>query len=105
MHIFKIQPSAHTDHITEDGTELTKLPYPFFADDKGMVQRQDFWQGKVVRIVGFQKDLAVQQLDLSWLRAQQDLSQAVGMYVISTDSDGGMGVHPVAVESVEEVTL
>lgn len=96
-----IQPSAHTDHITEDGTELTKLPYPFHCTEDGMVMRQDFWDGHPLRIVGFAKDLNKHQVDLWWREAWAEPDKAVGMYVVSQNADGSMYSH---VHAVEEVT-
>lgn len=98
----RIQPGPYTDHLTDDGHELTKLPYPFFVNEEtGAVGRQEFWQGTVLRVVGFQKDLARHEIDLWWEGAVKDPQRAVGMYVVTTDSEGGMGVHPTAVSSME----
>lgn len=108
MPMFKIQPAPHTDHITKDGTELTKLPYPIFADNKGNVvggEEGGHWQGTVTRVIGFQKDLAVSQIDLSWGAAQKDLGQVVGMYLVTSNKDGDWDVHQTAVESIEKVVL
>jgi hypothetical protein len=101
MTIIRLQPAAFTDQITDDGQELTKLPYPFFADEQGMIGRQDVWHGDPYRVVGFQRDLFVQQLDLSWGQAFKDPSKAVGMYLITASKAGVYGVHTTAIESAE----
>jgi hypothetical protein len=97
-----IQPSEFVDYVTADGTELTKLPYPFFVDEKGIVGRQDVWSGTVARVVGFAADLAEQRVDLTWHRAVTDLQKAVGMYLVTEDSAGTWSVHTNAVASITE---
>jgi hypothetical protein len=99
--IVKLQPSEHVDHLTADGTEFTKLPYPFFVDSAtGDVQRQDVWRGKPVRVLGFTRDLAAQHVDLWWQEATRgDLEDLVGLYIVSQDKDGRIGTHQHAVKS------
>lgn len=100
----RIQPHARIDNITDDGHAMTQLPYPLFVNEAdGSVQRQDFWQGKVLRVVGFQKDLARHEIDLWWSEAAKDPQRAVGMYIVTTDKDGGMGVHDTAVREAEVI--
>jgi hypothetical protein len=102
--IIKIQPSAFVDHITEDGAQLTKLPYPFFVNEDGSIRRQDVWNGKPYRVVGFVKDLAVQQVDLWWGHAFKDPQKMIGMYLVTEDSDGTLGAHSTAIDSYEILT-
>jgi hypothetical protein len=104
MPMFKIQPAPRIDMITDDGHVGTQLPYPIHADNKGGVEFPEIHAGHVVRIIGFQKDLAVKQIDLSWSEAQKHPDQVVGMYLVSSDSEGTWGVHDTAVETFEEVT-
>jgi hypothetical protein len=99
MHI-TIQPAEHVDHITADGEELTKLPYPFHTDETGNIGRQDFWKGDPLRVIGFAKDSAVQELTLRWTQALADLQQAVGMYLVTEDSNGAWSTHDSAVGSI-----
>jgi hypothetical protein len=99
--VITLQPSEYTDHITGDGTEYQKLPYPFFVREDGMVLRQDFWDGKPLKIVGFQRDLAVHRVNLWWDQAAKDPQATVGMYIVSQNKDGAMGVHIQAVQSVQ----
>jgi hypothetical protein len=99
--VIRIQPSAHVDHITADGAELTKLPYPYFVTEDGKVGRQDFWQGKPYRVVGFQRDLAVPAIDLRWFDAFKDPQRAVGMYVVISHQDGNWYTVDSAVSEME----
>lgn len=91
--VFKIQPAAFVDHVTEDGVELTKLPYPFFADEQGMVGRQDFWNGDPYQVIGFADELEVHEINLSWGEAVKNPSLAVGMYLVTSDAAGNWGTH------------
>ncbi len=93
--IVTLQPAAHVDHITEDGTELTKLPYPFHVNVHGEIQRQDFWKGNPERVVGFVSDLHRQEVDLSWDEVYGDPQRAVGQYVITQDSEPEAGRRAV----------
>lgn len=103
MPTFKIQNAPRIDHITDDGTAMTQLPYPIHADDTGQVQVPEIHAGTLVRVIGFQEDLARHEIDLWWADAQKDPTQAVGMYVVTTDDKGGMGVHMTAVDTFEKV--
>lgn len=98
--LIKLQPEPFVDQIV-DGQELTKLPYPYAADETGAIQNQDFWQGHVARVVGFQKDLAHQQIDLWWADVVEDPQQAVGMYLVTADSKGDFSVHNTAIGEVD----
>lgn len=103
--IFKIQNAPRVDHITTDGTELTQMPFPFFVGRDGKIGRQDVWNGSPLRVVGFQRDLSVQQIDLWWKAAVEDPSRAVGMYLVTADSRGEFSGHLTAVDSVELVDV
>lgn len=100
MAVIKLQPSSFTDQIV-DGHELTKLPYPFYVEEDGSVQRQEFWKGDPYRVIGFQKDLARHEIDLLWQDATKDPQQVVGMYVVTADEKGDMGVHVSAISNVD----
>jgi hypothetical protein len=100
MKIIEVQLSEWTDHLTDEGQELTKLPYPFFVDETGAVGRQDFWNGIVKMVIGFQKDLAVDTVDLGWNEAYEDPSSAVGMFVVTSDHSGNWSTHLTAVKSM-----
>lgn len=100
--ILRVQTASRIDNLTADGQEMTQLPYPLFVDESGMVGRQDFWDGRILRVVGFMRDLAVQQVDLWWKDAYADPQAAVGMYVVAVDASGGMFNLDTAVESITE---
>lgn len=101
--IIEIQTAPYTDHLTDDGQQLTKLPYPFFADEHGMIGRQDFWRGKVLRVVGFQRDLNQEMIDLFWDDAYAEPEKAVGMYVVTENRRGDWVTHMTAVDSMKEL--
>lgn len=98
--IYSIQPSAFTDQMTDDGTELTKLPYPFHVNDDGTIGRQDFWQGDPAAVIGFQAKLDVQHVDLFWSDFLTDPQRAVGMYLVTRDRAGTWSTHENAIQSV-----
>lgn len=98
--ILRVQPASRIDNLTADGQEMTQQPYPLFVSEDGSVGRQDFWDGRILRVLGFQRDLAVQQLDLRWAYAWTEPEKAVGMYVVAVDKDGNMFNLDTAVESI-----
>lgn len=103
MKTIKLQPSAFTDRICDDGQELTKLPYPFYVNEDGEVGRQDFWQGDPAHVIGFQRDLAKQSIDLWWDEVVQDPKQAVGTYLVTTSAEGVWSTHQIAIAEVSMV--
>lgn len=96
----RIQPAQYVDQIV-DGHEMTKLPYPLVADEEGNVEHQELWRGDPAKVIGFQKDLAIQQVDLWWADVVADPKKAVGTYMITSDDQGGWGTHMTAVMSAE----
>lgn len=100
--MIEIQTEPIIDNMI-NGHEMTKLPYPFFVDEAGAVARQDFWRGDPLRVVGFQRDLAVHVIDLWWSDALEDLSAATGMYLVTENTAGDWGVHQSAVRSAEVI--
>jgi hypothetical protein len=100
--VLRVQPASRIDNLTDDGHEMTQQPYPLFVDGDGQVGRQDFWDGKIFRVLGFQRDLAVQQVDLWWRDAWTEPERAVGMYVVAADRDGNFFNLDTAVESITE---
>lgn len=97
--MIKLQPASRTDHITDDGTELTQRPYPFWVNDDGDILGGLPTMG--VRVIGFQIDLARHELDLRWADVRADPQLAVGKYLVASDADGGWSVHMPAIETVE----
>lgn len=101
--LFKVQPSAFTDYVTEDGTEYQQLPKPYFVDQHGMIGRQDVWKGSPLVALGFMARLDVERIDLEWEDAIDDPSLAVGMYLVTMDSQGNLFSHQTAVDSLTEL--
>lgn len=93
------QPASYVDQII-DGHEMTKQPYPLVADEKGLIENQELWQGDPFRVVGFQNDLAVQRIDLRWADVVEDPSQAVGKYLVTSSCTGDYGSHQTAIAAV-----
>lgn len=96
--IVTIQPAMAPD---------LRKPYPWHiaAEGKaaGGVLRQDFWRGEPAQLVGFQERNDAQRVALhtrDWLAG--DLQQAVGMYPVFMDADGGMWHDEVAIATVTE---
>lgn len=99
MKLYRIQPAPRTDHITSDGTELTQRPYPIVCDGAGNVEGMP----SVSRVVGFVRDLARQQVDVSWhevAAVHVPLSDMVGTYVVVQDRSGNWSTLVTAVESL-----
>lgn len=99
-----IQPEAFTDNVwvgkTGEIVEGKKLPYPFHIAEDGKVLRQEFWNGDPSGIVGFQRDVEVQKVDLWWADAAKNPEQAVGMFPVFTQTGGTLYTYTVAIESV-----
>jgi hypothetical protein len=88
--IITIQPGN-----TLDGTydPLKSLPKPFHVDAAtGEIGRQEFWQGDPFSVIGFQKDVDVQTIDLYWDAAAADPDQIVGMFPVLIDTSKGEGI-------------
>lgn len=107
MSMVRIQTAPVIDGIdadpeTGDLHTRSQLPYPFFADEKtGECSDRSIHRG--YRILGFQKDLAVQHVDLWWPHAMRDPKQIIGMYVVTVDPQGGMAVWQTGITDVEVV--
>lgn len=99
----KIQEAPAIDNITTDGHVGSQLPWPVVADrdDAHVVVPSSMLAMK--RVIGFQRDLAVMQVDVWWKDAVADPQQVVGMYVVSEHIDGHYRVNVTAVDSAEIV--
>lgn len=99
--VTRIQMAPVIDSISDDLNHVgSRLPYPFFVDAEGYVQLQEFWQGEVYRVIGFQNHPAVQKIDLWWHKVQEP-ADIVGKYVVTSDKAGGWSTFPTAVTEVE----
>jgi hypothetical protein len=97
--VIRIQPEPYIDNMVDDH-EMTKLPYPYVVDQDGLVAGQDFWKGDPYQVIGFQKDLAAQRIDLHWTEVLKDPRSAVGMYLVTSDENGDWGTHWTAVRDM-----
>jgi hypothetical protein len=95
--MIKIQLSEHTDNITPDGIEQTKLPYPFFFDRVGIGMSGSM----EYTAIGFVSDPNVRRIDLHWDDVT-DLQTVIGMYLVTADDHGRWATHVSAISSVEE---
>jgi hypothetical protein len=97
--LITIQPGMNAD---------MSLPYPFHVFEDGRIDRQDFWRGKVFRVIGFQKDFERMTIDLFWHEATADPERAIGMYVVTADDKGfkaTWSVHRSAISNVSVTEL
>jgi len=98
--LIRLQPSPRVDNIV-DGREMYQLPYPYTVAEDGKIANQDFWQGEMFAVIGFQQDPAVQRIDLWWKDAAEDPQKAVGMYLVTTSRAGNWSVHDTAIRDAE----
>lgn len=68
------------------GDDLTR-PYPFHILPDGKVDRQDFWKGTPVALIGFQNASDVQHVDVTVTEFLADPDVAVGKYPVFADAD------------------
>lgn len=89
--------TTRTIQPNQDGTPLGEydvykpVPYPYHIDAEGNVLRQDFWRGDPSRLIGFQEDRDVQQVDVlagDWFKGEPE--DVIGMYPVFVTSDGQM---------------
>lgn len=97
-----IQPELRADGV---------LPYPFhvLTEDvediaRGAIGRQDFWNGKPARLVGFVSDPEAQRIDLRLAQFLAEPGKARGMHPVMQDSEGGWATYAGAIESVQPWT-
>lgn len=96
-----IQPSEYVDAIAPGGTEMTRLPYPFHVTaEDGMVQRQDFWRGRVEQVIGFVAAPDSQKFVLTWSQAVKRPFEMIGKYVVTSDAEGNWSTHLSAISQV-----
>lgn len=102
--VTRIQMAPEIDGIDEINGELhsrSRLPYPFYVNDEGYVQLQDFWQGMVYKVIGFQNHPAIQKIDLWWGDVKEP-ADMIGKYLVTSDKDGNWGTFPTAVIEAEK---
>jgi hypothetical protein len=103
MSVTRIQMAPVIDSISDDGEHVgSRLPYPYYVDDEGFVQMQDFWNGEVFKVVGFQNHPAVQTIDLWWYKVQEP-AEIIGKYLVTMDKGGTWSTWPTAVVEAEKL--
>lgn len=93
-----IQEAPITDNITNDGHIGARRPWPVVDGEDGSIVVPSSMLG-MLRVVGFQKDLAVRQIDIWWEDAFADPSSVIGKYLVATYGEDKMGVSLSAVDS------
>lgn len=83
-----IQQAPIIDSITDEGHVGAKTPWPVVADEEGTVYTPSSKLMK--RVLGFQKDIARQHVDLWWAEAFAHPEKALHMYLVFIDTDGTM---------------
>lgn len=101
--IHRIQPREFVDHITDDGQEFTRKPYPFYADEAGDVQRQDFWKGRVAKVIGFVDDVDSVIIQPFWQQAIRDPESVIGKYLVTSDDQGQWSTHQQPISELAPV--
>lgn len=101
--VTRIQMAPVIDAVSDDFEHVgSRLPYPFYADADGYVQMQDFWQGEVYKVIGFQNHPAIQTIDL-WWRDVKEPADTLGKYLVTTSKAGTWSTWPTAVVEAEKV--
>jgi hypothetical protein len=92
-HFVTIQPATATGG---------PRPYPYHVQPDGRIARQDFWRGTPAQLAGFQRNLRRNQVDLLCDAFLADPEQAIGMFPVFVNADGGMDTLKAPVESVRK---
>lgn len=106
--IYRIQNAPIIDSISDDGHVGVRTPYPFYVKPDGRIMHQDFWRGTATLVIGFQRDLANQTIDLWWREAVEHPELALNMYMVTKDDGEGFGdwaVHSTAVTSIDTYNI
>lgn len=100
--LITFQPAPIVDHVTEDGTELTQLPYPVHAwADNGRVPDHLGGYTEPLRIAGFTRTRDRGQLDASWQTIAYNPQDAVGMFIVCQLPDGNLNILTSPVRDVQ----
>lgn len=88
--IIKIQPTAYVNRL---------LPHPYYINmDGGMVERQDFWNGKPLRLIGFSDRLSKDvYYSITFEQFKQDYDLCIERYPIFIDNKDNIynGLQPI----------
>lgn len=93
----KIIQVANT--VTGDYDPRQHKPFPFGIEADGSVTQQEFWKGEPARLIGFQRDAHVQQVDLlaeDWLASDDPAPE--GWHPVFADANGSFWSHAYPVQ-------
>ena len=103
-----LQSAPFVDHVTDDGTELTKMPYPLVCDDHGCIKHDPEMASRLpelpVAVLGFANDLNHPgQIDLEWntFVAELPVDAAVGKHLIVKQANDRISAMSTPVESAQ----
>jgi len=100
--LITFQPAEIVDHVTEDGVELTKLPYPVHAwASDGRVPNHLGGYTEPLRIAGFTRTRDRGQFDASWETIAYNPPDAVGMFIVCQLPTGEMNLLTSPVRDVQ----
>jgi len=102
--LITLQPAPVVDHVLDDGTELTKLPYPVHAWARdGVIPQHLGGYTEPRRIVGFtdEEGRKTNTLVLPWSVAVQREELTEGMFMVCEMPDGSGMLLSSPVESVQ----
>ena len=91
MKTITIQPKEQLD-----GT----LPYPFHISREGSVMRQDFWQGKPEKLIGFNDKPVANDIKVSVKEFWKKPDIAIAMYPVFSNEGDKWVTHTTPIESV-----
>lgn len=80
-------------------------PKPYYILPTAQVSRQDVWRGNPNSLLGFQRSLAQEHVDLTFDAWWRDRQSAVGLYPVFVYRDTGITVHKTTVERVTVAPL
>lgn len=92
-HAVTIQPTTPTGG---------RRPYPYHVQLDGQIARQDFWKGAPAQLLGFQRNLRRNRVDLLCDAFLADPEKAIGMFPVFVNADGSMDTLKTPVESVQK---
>ena len=82
-----------------------KMPYPFHVTQSGLVDRQDYWRGDPLLLIGFAADAEDRSIDVRAVDFAADPAQVQGMHPVFESADGSWATWPGPVESTTVRTV
>ena len=82
-----------------------KMPYPFHVTESGLVDRQDYWRGDPLLLIGFAADVEDRSIDVRAVDFVADPAQVHGMHPVFESVDGSWATWPGPVESTTVRTV